>query len=806
MSIKKHIFFLLTAVMIQTTIAAPRSYSEAKKVARRVMTDLTGHALGEPAIQTRSAETEEADRPYYIFNNENESGFVIISGSDLMREVIGYSANSSFSETDTEKLPENLRNWLAWISYATSYLEEHPEAALTAADRRSVASPVAPLMQSKWDQGNPYNTYCPLIKDRGTQRYQTGCVATAIGQIVRYHLNKNQKVLKGIGQHEYKRDRTTYSVDFSANTYDYKLMPLSLTSSSTASEINEVSKLLYHIGVGVNMNYAEDGSGAFNFDGESLLKEHFGFNSNISYIKRAYYSYEEWNDLLLNEIQNGRPVLYGGNSEAGGHSFVLEGVDQDGLFYINWGWGGLDDGYFDINLLNPQSLFTGQYASADGFAYYQDAIINICMEEGAGTKLSPLIIDKTLTAEIKGDSLHFDEIIFFNLSTQAATGEIELLLKKETETISQTKLEDVSNLAGHDSQSGEGGCFISSFSYYIPKDLADGVYQLWFYFKEDGKEASKIRAYYPDVAYVTLKVANGKCYASVGNRAAKLVASAWNTDTEDIKTGASTLSVTVRNDGLDTYIGRFKLTLKKSGDHQSTTLLAEDMSVILPGETSTITFNCNLSSAGTYTAKLTARGIDAGEGSEDETEGEATSTFEVKASPSMGANFTMVKSLEILTGNEAAPGGKIKVRYVLSNSGEPYEGEFGLRFFASRNTKTIEGECFSAVSFSKTDRDSVEVELTMPELIENATYYVRGAFLRGSTYEYFSTANGVKNNTEVKMVTTGILEVETDRKTATDYAKASIYNILGKRVFPSADGKLAPGVYIIDGKKTIIHY
>ena len=183
-----------------------------------------------------------------------------------------------------------------------------------------------------------------------TTRCVTGCVATGMAQVMKYH----SWPLTGLGLKNYtsKTLNVPLTVDFSATSYDWANMSDYYNSTSTDIQKNAVANLMYSCGVSVNMDYGKSSS-ASSFTMAKSLITYFNYDSNIQFFQRDYYSKPEWADIIKTELNASRPVLYDGQATTGGHLFVCDGYDANGLFHFNWGWGGSSNGYFELSVLNP---------------------------------------------------------------------------------------------------------------------------------------------------------------------------------------------------------------------------------------------------------------------------------------------------------------------------------------------------------------------------------------------------------------------------------------------------------------------
>ncbi len=234
---------------------------------------------------------------------------------------------------------------------------------------------VQPLLKTTWGQNAPYNQYCPQRTNSSSGELENcpvGCVALALGQIMKYYnypeTGKGYKSYQPFGLSE------AISADFENTQYKWDLMKdsyvrLGSYKAYTDEEADAVATLLFHAGVSVGTLYAISGSSAFAYANiPRNMVENFRYSEEeIRYLSRSDYSKEEWMALIFNELSNGRPIFYSGNSpEAGGHAFVLDGYDATGKVHINWGWRGSDNDYYDIDLLEGENDFCNNQSMVIG--------------------------------------------------------------------------------------------------------------------------------------------------------------------------------------------------------------------------------------------------------------------------------------------------------------------------------------------------------------------------------------------------------------------------------------------------------
>ena len=368
---------LLVLLVAGALNARPRTVQEAKNVAASYYSGLQQLRSAQPVdfdlVYTGPSTglRSSSDPYYYVFNASGSKGFVMVSGDDRVLPILGYSTTSSFNPAN---LPSNLLGWLEGyekqIDYILSLPEEvQPVTAPQTRARDNFADHIDPMIKTQWDQLEPYNDLCPMD---GDVRSLTGCGATAVSQIMNYY----QWPEKGEGQITYHAK--TLDLDISANfedyTFDWANMTEQYDSTSTTVQKTAVAELMYAIGVASKMDYNSTGSESSLLDIAVALEEYMGYDKNIIFSQRYFHSNSEWIHLIKNELNAKRPVFYRGGSSLGGHFFVCDGYDKDDLFHINWGWGGIADGYFPLDILNPYLPYD---AGIGGFSFYQSALIGI---------------------------------------------------------------------------------------------------------------------------------------------------------------------------------------------------------------------------------------------------------------------------------------------------------------------------------------------------------------------------------------------------------------------------------------------
>ena len=389
---KKNFLLLLSLMLLLSVsaIAGPRSYQQAKAIAQRqaamlgieMDAEVAASAKAAPRMSVSSAVSPSATC-YYVFANGEDKGFTIVSGDDRMPEVVGYSAQGTY---DPDHLPANYVGFMkAYQETVEALLKGDAQVSGGLAEARqwraelASSAAVAPLLDGiKWDQREPYNNMCPLYE--GTNRSVTGCVATAMAQVMMYYQypKELETTIKAYNTQTYGIQIPEIS---SGATYDWdNMLPDYSKSDYNSAQADAVAKLMYHCGAAVKMDYGPL-SGA-NVT-PAILATYFGYDADLMQdLTRTVFTLQQWMTLIDNELKAKRPILYSGQASDGGHEFVCDGSDGKGLYHINWGWGGYQDGYFDLTILQPTKGGAGSGSAVDGYNRNCSMIIGIAPDNG----------------------------------------------------------------------------------------------------------------------------------------------------------------------------------------------------------------------------------------------------------------------------------------------------------------------------------------------------------------------------------------------------------------------------------------
>lgn len=373
---QKFVSIILFLALINVNKASTVPIEKAKTVAANFLSSIQNNTASKKAFQElqliytgnlQAIRGMQAEPAYYIFTPTSGQGFVIIAGDDAVEPIIGYSLENNINVNEP---PINFLSFMEGYKYEILSAKKNNTRAsndiknkweFSTYSSRAAVPVVEPLTKATWGQREPYNDKCPLKSEKRTL---TGCVATAMGQIMHYW----NYPAKGRGSRN--------GVNFGSTTYDWKNMPNWVVPNSPTTEKNAISTLLYHCGKSVDMDYGLDGSSAETEKALYAFKTYFGYDRGALAVNKYDYSTDSWKQLLKIQLDNGQPILYRGKAEkvfAGyykqGHAWVCDGYDSYDYFHMNWGWSGQsNDGYYRITDLEP---------GEKEFQYKNLAVINI---------------------------------------------------------------------------------------------------------------------------------------------------------------------------------------------------------------------------------------------------------------------------------------------------------------------------------------------------------------------------------------------------------------------------------------------
>lgn len=304
---------------------------------------------------------------YYVFDKGTHEGFIIVSGDDQTEPILGYCDEGEFNY---DQMPPAMQEWLDDYTRQIAAIQRGAHA-----NRIPPTHPkVEQMMTSKWSQGSPYNDLCPL--DAG-KRSVTGCVATAMAQILYYQREKSVTETTAAipGYSTWTKNISVPGIEAGA-PLDWDNMR---DTYSSASELQKkaVAQLMLYCGVAAKMDYTNSSSGAQSHDAYEAFDKYFGYGKSVRYVDyTTVTSDDEWDRIVYAEMQAGRPVYVSGANSDVGHAFVADGYDGNLHYHINWGWGGQSDGYYYLTNLTPGDG-QGIGGSSDGYNGWKQIIVGI---------------------------------------------------------------------------------------------------------------------------------------------------------------------------------------------------------------------------------------------------------------------------------------------------------------------------------------------------------------------------------------------------------------------------------------------
>ena len=374
---KQRLLLSLSLLLSLIAAAAPVSLQQARQKAEA---QLKGKNLV-VAAQARQMSKGETP-PYYVFNVENNGGFVIVSGDDRVPDILGYSDKGNL---DLDRLPPNVAWWLSGYQKQLEAISQDASAAARAMESTKRAK-VNPLVMTEWGQGYPYNDMCPVVNG---QKCLTGCVATAMAQIMYYYHAPASACKVDVYYSEVYAGGVKVTENLPYTVFDWSNMLLDYNHEATEDQKNAVAELMKYVGYTAEIMYNTTSSSAVPLFLQMKLNTVFGYDAGVKLVSRSNYSNDDWEKLIYNELSSRRPVLYGGVGDRDAHEFICDGYDGEGMFHINWGWNGDCNGFYRLSMLQPN----GHSSYSDG----QDALIGIKssdMAPGAVMKADDIVCEQ----------------------------------------------------------------------------------------------------------------------------------------------------------------------------------------------------------------------------------------------------------------------------------------------------------------------------------------------------------------------------------------------------------------------------
>ena len=545
--------------------AAPVEKSAAKAKALQFMTQRNplSAAKGIRASATRKAPGEggDAQPALFVFNFGEGDGYVVVSGDDRTEPILGYADRGTLDE---QTMPENLRGWLNEYAEAIARLDETAGSTAGAASsapriqkamKTAARHAIAPLLSSQWDQSAPYDLQCPVITvDDKEQHCATGCVATAMAQLMYYH---RWPAANTAAIPAYTTNTLKLSIEgIAAGTaIDWASMRDTYTSSDTDAGATAVATLMRLCGTSVEMDYNES-SGAVTAKVPERLVSYFDYDEETTcHVSRDGFAYDEWQQLIYRELLARRPVLYHGTASDGGHAFLIDGYQDDDFFHFNWGWGGMSDGYYRLRLCNPTEQGIGGSSTNDGYGANQGAGIGIRPHEAGSaytdmTSLTTtLLTAQTLSYERSDDGRFNDITLQANLRNQTTDcTEFDMgvrIADEDGETIGTYTTHSARALALNGKLTSDAQTFSLEAA-----DYPDGIYTLWLTSRRTGSDTwVKNKGWEQEYCRMKMTVSGQTLTLIPANTTQSLSVTGWNFAGEMNTLNPVEVTATVANSG-----------------------------------------------------------------------------------------------------------------------------------------------------------------------------------------------------------------------------------------------------------------
>ena len=494
---RKTLTLFIASLLAMPSFADDRSEQEMQTIALQALCSSNLQAGGaKKAAANIAVEKYQSLEMVNVYGIKGK-GVVFISKDDDIEPVLGISEE----DFDVNNMPCGMK-W--WLNTANKSLERMKAKGITySANPMAASGRPTYFIKTYWNQDKPFNNLCPQINGSAAP---TGCIATAMAQIMKYY--QYPATSKGTGiysvtTYKDKNDKegtTKWYKRELGHTYQWTAM-LSSYGIVSEDENDAVATLMADAGAASQMNYQANGSGTIEWYAAKGFAENFRYDSlAISCLQRDFYTNAEWMELVRKEMEAKQPVLYCGSDEIdGGHAFLLDGIQEDGKVHVNWGWGKSGDGWFDIDVLRPNITgFTGE-----GFNIGQSMVLGFKKQETPSAdeeNISQWVTDG-YSFYISNNELHVKLTNAYNYSHRVFDGKLDIVLqgmgdnssKLYTDPIFETDTETpyVDMLSGFsygDSDHPEVDFNLSQESEL--KNISAGTYKLFL-----GSKSTKEKAY-----------------------------------------------------------------------------------------------------------------------------------------------------------------------------------------------------------------------------------------------------------------------------------------------------------------------
>ena len=514
MNYLKPFLFIVSILVALSGHAAAVTAADAQVKASQFLNQRAGinAARSTQALKLVHAEPASMDRSvsdYYVFNAEDGSAFVIVAGDDRAVDVLACGSQA----LDMDNMPCNMQWLLNQYKRQMNYVRKHPEMQVSKTALRSNQVAVSPLISCTWNQRSPFYNQCPTV---GSQHCLTGCIATAMAQVM-YYWKFPAEVPAMDGYTSEINGMTVGSLP--GGVLDWDNMLDEYTSSATTVQRDAVAMLMRYCGQACHMAYGTSASGAYSDDELAGMKL-FGYNADATLLSRDDYSAEEWAAMIEAQLTAGCPILYGGVDQERdmGHGFVVDGCGG-GMYHVNWGYSGAGDGYFVLDAFtNLSYMFSSEQEMLyqvypEGYLYDRRAAM---MEEAANVTSTSFTADWTdVTPEQYVNSYTLYVQPYEATSHEVLLNETFAAIDVNTDEATALASSKVGNYCDNPGWTGSfvylgaGGCFIVGGQKYVgtlttpPLSVgSDGVITVRFKARYSGSTSSPAHVSCGDVEQV----------------------------------------------------------------------------------------------------------------------------------------------------------------------------------------------------------------------------------------------------------------------------------------------------------------
>ncbi len=699
----------------------------------------------------------------YVFSSGN--GFVVLSGEDSAPALLGYADSGEF---DLESNP-SLREWFDFYNRQLTYLKNHPENQTLSKIIHKSRPEIAPLLKTEWNQEYPYNLLCPKVDGHETV---TGCVATAMAQVMKYHNFPEH----GKGTHSYlwRPGEEELSFNYDSIPFQWSMMDNIYDKESSNEARHAVAELMLGCGISVDMHYEPGGSGAATVMMGASLIDIFGYSKSLWMPNRAYYGYDEWEDMIYADLAEGLPVLYSGAGTDGGHQFVCDGYSSDGFFHFNWGWGGLSNGYFLLTALNPDDLGVG--GGAGGFNTTQIATLGVRPAKEGDSPVYLFYNTDSFYSDVKQVKVGEDFRCggqYFNFSLATMPDGSRLGLKFESESTEEAIFAEGPGVGGFHPDDGRNDLQVK-----FP-DLPDGTYEIKPVLKVDGKW-SPVRIPVGQAQMIVAVVKDG--IATIENqKPASIFVTDIDIPSKIYRNHEFPMTFTVENIGDEEFYSTITPTLLDSKDDVVSKSTFRPVDILI-GEKENITDYVGKFTAlkdhsfapGTYTLVF-----------RDEAGNNVSGPIEVNIEVNDDKTEIKVSDVEVENKDNISDPSKVKISFNVECTSGVYFGSLRFDVFPDDGGYELCGSTSTDIYLGTDESKEIAMIADFSSLKDG--WYI------GAVYEGGKSMTGLVRF-HIQKEDTAVEEIESGINTTT------IFDLNG---LPRSNNP-QKGIYIIDGKKVIL--